>query len=146
VAIGDPTLRQAAIALLLAALLVTGSARAQPVDTVLIDRSVPLTSGQVWQDCPYVDDGILTIDARADAGRSGETANFLFAPNRQTVRPDAYLAVPLGADPVVASFRVGAGSFCFYVMMTNRYPVPAGTSAYDTPVKISTIKVTYQVP
>ena len=120
-------------------------ARAQPVEVVLIDRSVALTSGQVWQDCPYVDAGVVTINARVGAGRSAEAATFLFAPMRQTARPDAYLEVPLGAGPVVANYRVEAGSYCFYVMMTNHHPVPVGTSVSDTPVRVSTIKVTHEM-
>lgn len=129
--------------LLACLLLIAIPAYAQPTETVLIDETLILYPGGSWEVCPTVERGILTVRAFSPPGRTGETARFLFRPNRQTVEPDAYLALPLDLDEVVASHTVEAGSYCYDVMITQQLPHPEVTTSINRPNKQVHVKVTH---
>lgn len=107
---------------LLALFLIPSVTVAQPIETVLIDQRLILYPGATWTECVAVEHGVLTLEASSPPGRTGQTANLLFSPDRQDARPEVYLATPLGLDKIVASHLVEAGSYCYHVMVTGQEP------------------------
>lgn len=117
---------------------------ARPTQSVVLEETVSLSSGQAWRECREVPAGILVTVAQAASGRSGEIAYLGLAPDGQHARPDVQLDAPLGTERVLAAHRVEAGAYCWSIVMSERYPSPSGTHPYDVPVKISTIRVTHE--
>ena len=114
-----------------------------PTETVILNETVELLSGQSWRECRAVPAGWLYVETWTDAGRrSAEDVNFLLMPDGQNARPDVYLALQLGVIPASAAYRVEAGTYCAAFMTTDHFP-PTRANGEPT-VKRSTVKITHE--
>lgn len=123
----------------------TSLAADAPTETVLIDEPhLFLYPGANWEQCVAVERGTLTVIASAAIGRTGETTHLLFHPNRQTARPDAYLAATLSDDQTMMVHTVEAGSYCYDVMVSHNLTNPLDATdpnRLERPFKWVSLKV-----
>ena len=129
------------IGVLLLCLLSAGTVQAQPSQQVIIEETLRIYPGGAWSKCLDVPRSTLTVQASAAGLRTPETAHLLFRPNRQTVRPDSYLAVPLDLEEIVSAHTVEAGVYCYDVSVTSNHP-DMDPSRPERPFKSAHIRVT----
>lgn len=122
-------------------LLSVGTVQAQPGEQVVIDEVLRIYPGGAWSQCLEAPRSTLTIQASAAGLRTPETAHLLFRPNRQTVRPDSYLAVPLDLEQIVSAHTVETGVYCYDVSVTSNHP-DMDPSRPERPFKSVHIRVT----
>ena len=119
-------------------------AAAQPTEQVLFDGLLVLDPGDTPRRCFAVDRGVLTVIAASPPGRTGEDAWLGFAPNRETARPEVFLSAPLALDNLIASHLVDAGSYCYWVSVTNRLADTGDPNRPERPTKQVRIKITHE--
>ena len=109
------------IGVLLLCLLSAGSVQAQPSQQVIIEETLRVYPGVPWSQCFTVPRSILVIQVSSVGDRATEPARLLFRPDRQTVRPESYLATPLGVNEIVSAHTVEEGAYCYDVSVRGQY-------------------------
>jgi hypothetical protein len=116
-------------------------AQESTTEDVVLDKHIRIAPGVQGGDCfDVAGPRVLTINASAAEGRTGETARLVFYQDN-TDPPAAYLESVLSPDTLTSRHAARAGRYCYEIHVSHRFASSLPTDAPERPYTVVDLKI-----
>jgi hypothetical protein len=113
---------------------------------ILVEGLVLFTSGAERQECFDLPQGLLRVEGSSPWGRTGEDATLSVYNARASAASldDISLAATLAPEPLSIEQRLVGGTYCYRIVITNRYPDTGDPNRPERPYKQVMLQITHE--